>query len=303
MYITLTELKYVVALFEEKHFARAANKCFVSQPTLSIAIKKLEENLGITIFERSKTNVIVTKIGETIIAKAKLMLELAHEIENIAKMNQDPFIEPLRIGAIHTVGPYLFPSLLRLVQQKLPQLKLHIEEDFTHNLEKKLRDNKLDAIIVAKPFSSNGISTIDLYAEDLVVISNLNHPLAQKKSINPKALANESLLLLGQGHCFRDNVLEICASCNINSQAENNHTIITSSLETIKQMVIYNQGISIVPRSAMLGENSEKLVTINFASKIPHRNIILAYRNNFSRLEVLSQLSNLLQEFGALINQ
>lgn len=290
MYITLTELNYIVALAKEKHFGKAANKCFVSQPTLSIAIKKLETNLGVQIFERNKTQVLITQLGEIIIAKAKLILEMSSEIENFAKISQDPFLEPLKIGAIHTIGPYLFPELMSSINYEIPKLKLSIEEDFTNNLEAKLLNNELDAIIVAKPFAKSGTSIIDLYDEDLTIITSNEHPFSKKKTIDPKVLSRETMLLLGNGHCFRDQVLDICPDCSLNNPT-NQHVIITSSLETIKQMVAYNQGISIVPKSAVLNSKSNLFKIHNFNKPIPYRSIVLAYRSNFGRIEVLQQLA------------
>lgn len=294
MFITLTELRYITAVAKEKHFGRAAKKCFVSQPTLSIAIKKLEINLGLAIFERDKTHVTLTTHGEIIIKKANVILDMAHEIETFAK-NTDPFTEPLKIGAIHTIGPYLYPSLMNLINQELPQLHLHIEEDFTKNLEEKLLNTELDAIIVAKPFVRPGIDTIELYSENLVVITPHDHHFKNKKSILPNALINETLLLLGKGHCFRDQVLEICPSCNLNT-ASSNHTIVTSSIETIKQMVAYNQGISIVPQSTITNSKSALFNTYNFAKSSPKREVILAYRSSSSKKEVFYKLSQLIQE-------
>lgn len=294
MYITLTELNYIVAVAKEKHFGKAANICFVSQPTLSIAIKKLETNLGIQIFERNKTHVLITKPGEIIIAKAKLILDMSSEIENFAKISQDQYLEPIKLGAIHTTGPYLYPELMGLISEKLPQLKLNIEEDFTSNLETKLLNNELDAIIVAKPFSKSGISTIELYQEALKVITSKEHPFKKKKNIDPNILNDEIILLLGNGHCFRDQVLEICPACNISSKT-GGHIIITSSLETIKQMVAYNQGISIVPQSSIINSTSELLTIHSFRNPIPQRSIVLAYRSGFSRIEVLLKLAKLIQ--------
>jgi LysR family hydrogen peroxide-inducible transcriptional activator len=296
MFITLTELRYVVALAQEKHFGRAANKCFVSQPTLSIAIKKLEDNLGLQIFERSKTSLMPTDAGLEIISQAQHVLESVAKIEEFAKHGNDPFSTPLKLGAIHTVGPYLYPDLIANISESRLPLKLMLEEDMTANLSEKLIQGELDAIIVAKPFERPNISSIDLYSEELEVILPANHILKTAKQIKPEELENETLLLLGSGHCFRDQVLKICPSYNFAKSDGNKHSIITSSIETIKYMVAGNIGISIVPRRSLNGINPELILNKPFIAPTPKRDIILAYRSGFSRIKVLEALIQIIQQ-------
>ena len=296
MFITLTELRYVIALAQEKHFGRAAEKCFVSQPTLSIAIKKLEDNLGLQVFERSKSQVIATIAGLEIIAKAQLVIESVAKIEDFAKSNIDQFSNPLKIGAIHTVGPYLFPNLITTINEQNSKLKLVIEEDITTNLSEKLARGELDAIIIAKPYEHPNTICLDLYHEPLDVIIPANHAWKSKKKLDPSELNDQTILLLGSGHCFRDQVLQICPKCSFSKpDVKNNHTLITSSIETIKYMVASNIGISIVPRRSLQGINHKLILAKQFIEPIPKREIILAYRSSFSRLEALNELIKLIQ--------
>ena len=293
MFITLTELRYVIALAQEKHFGRAAAKCFVSQPTLSIAIKKLEDNLGLQLFERNQNNVQSTESGMEIIIRAQQVIEAVTKIEEFAKHGSNPFATPLKLGAIHTVGPYLFPDLIARINESDSELNLMIEEGMTAGLSEKLINGELDVIIVAKPFIFPNISTIDLYAEDLEVILSPKHPWKNKKKISAPELAEQTILLLGSGHCFRDQVLRICPECSFTQS--NNHAIITSSIETIKYMVAGNMGISIVPQRTLKGINSKKILHKPFTAPVPQREIVLAYRKGFSRQTVIENLVQLIR--------
>lgn len=295
MFITLTELRYVVALAQEKHFGKAANKCFVSQPTLSIAIKKLENTLNTQIFERNKNQVVATLRGLEIIAMAQQVLESVLKIEEFAKSSDDPFATPLKLGAIHTIGPYLFPDLISQIKKNDYPLKLIIEEGMTANLTDKLLNGELDAIIVATPDNNTNIITDTLYAEDLKVIIPASHPWHKKELIDPQEITQQTMLILGQGHCFRDQVLSICPNC-ILSATENNHSITTTSIETIKYMVANNIGISIVPSRSLRNINNQELLVKPFISPPPMREVVLAYRKNFSRQLVLNELIKLIQK-------
>ena len=295
MFITLTELRYVLAVAQEKHFGRASEKCFVSQPTLSIAIKKLEDNLGLQIFERNKNHVIATVAGLEIISKAQQVVESVAKIEDFAKSNNDQFATPLKVGAIHTVGPYLFPNLISQITEQNSRLRLLIEEDITTNLSEKLAHGELDAIIVAKPFIRPNTICVDLYKEPLDVIIPANHAWKSKKKLNPDELNDQTFLLLGNGHCFRDQVLQICPQCNFSQADSTKHALITSSIETIKYMVASNIGISVVPRRALRGINPKQILEKQFIAPIPYREIILVYRSSFSRLEALNELIKLLK--------
>ena len=292
MFITLTELRYLIALAKEKHFGQAAAKCFVSQPTLSIALKKLESNLGLQLFERHKNAILTTAAGEEIIAQAQQVITAVAKIEDFATHRHNQFATPLKLGAIHTVGPYLFPNLISTINQVNPNLKLLIEEDMTANLSAKLAHGELDAIIVAKPFNAPHITCIDLYSEPLDVIIPANHPWQAATKIRPEQLNDQPLLLLGSGHCFRDQVLLICPQC-ITPQGG---SIITTSIETIKYMVASTIGISIVPRRALQGINPQLILAKPFTQPTPQREIILAYRSGFSRLQPIETLIQIIQQ-------
>ncbi len=296
MLITLTELSYVLSLAREKHFGRAAKKCFVSQPTLSIAIKNLEDKLGLQIFERNKSQVIVTLHGLEIIAYAQNVIESVTKIEDYAKQKDNPLSAPLKIGAIHTVGPYLFPGLIAKIIELNSMLKLEIQEDITANLHDKLISGELDAIIVAKPFIRSNIKSIDLYSENMMVIIPSNHPWKTKQKLNPEELNDQTVLLLENGHCFREQVLQICPQCSYTQANGTNHTLITSSIETIKYMVANSIGISIVPSRSLLGINSRQILHKPFTAPSPKREIILAYRNGFGRLAALEELTQIIKQ-------
>jgi len=207
--MTLTELKYIVAVAREKHFGKAAEACFVSQPTLSLAIKKLEEELEVKLFERSASEVSVTLLGEEIVRQAQSVLEQAAEIKEIAKRGKDPLSGTMRLGVIYTIGPYLLPDLVRQIITDLPQMPLMLQENFTVRLLEMLRTGELDCAILAEPFPESGLAIAPLYDETFMAALPLNHPLAQEAFITPDQLKNETMLLLGAGHCFRDHVLEV----------------------------------------------------------------------------------------------
>jgi LysR family hydrogen peroxide-inducible transcriptional activator len=209
--MTLTELRYIVTLAQEQHFGRAADRCYVSQPTLSIAVKKLEDELGIALFERTKSRVQPTPLGEQIVAQANLVLEQT-AIKDLADAGKDQLSSPLSVGAIFTIGPYLLPKFIPHLQKLASKMPLYVEEGYTHNLRKKLRNGELDVIIVALPFVEPDVVTQALYEEPFVVLMPKDHPLAAKEALKPDDLNDQQLLLLGEGHCFRDQVLTTCPS-------------------------------------------------------------------------------------------
>lgn len=290
---TLTDLKYLIALADEQHFAKAAQKCFVSQPTLSIAIKKLEDNLGITIFERENHRVLITPAGEEVLNQARKIILEAHNLLDIVESNQNPYKQPLKIGAIFTIGPYVFPHLIQEVINREPKLQLIVEEGYTDGLTVKLLKGELDVIILATEANHPELAQIDLYDDKLSVICAKEHKLAKINKLSALELEQETFLLLGLGNCFRDQVLKICPECN--TSTNNGIGLITaSSLETIKFMVAMNIGISILPELAL--KNLPKEVKIKPLPKpVPSRKLCLVYRKNFARLNILQKLEELLQ--------
>ena len=293
--MTLTELRYIVTLAQEQHFGHAAERCFVSQPTLSIAVKKLEDELGVALFERSKSAVRVTPVGEKVVRQAQTVLEQAEAIREMAKAGKDQLASPLRVGAIFTIGPYLFPSLIPQVQQLAPQMPLYIEENMTETLRGKIRNGELDAIIIALPFNEPDVLTRPVYEEPFQMVLPKGHALSKQKSISPSAIGELRMLLLGEGHCFRDQVLEACPT--LNQSFHNQHTVTEgSSLETIRMMVASGLGCSVLPQSAIEGHPSSKLVEVRpFTDPKPMRTVAIAWRASFPRpqaIEVLVQAVN-----------
>ena len=288
--MTLTELRYIVTLAQERHFGRAAEKCFVSQPTLSVAVKKLEGELNIALFERSKSAVSPTPLGEKIIQQAIKVLSEANTLKELAEAGKDQLSSPLKVGAIFTIGPYLFPHLVPQTYQKAPQMSLFIEESYTSVLRRQLREGDLDAIIIALPFNEPDVMTRPLYDEPFVVVMPKDHELTRLKSIQAEMLPDQDLLLLGEGHCFRDQVLELCPAL---SQQQNNRVgSVTqgSSLETLKYMVATGLGITVLPESAVGNLDSNLITTRPFASPAPFRTVALAWRASFPRGKAIDLL-------------
>lgn len=293
--MNLTELRYAVALARERHFGRAASACNVAQPTLSIAIKKLEDELGVLLFERHRHDVRVTPAGEAVIAQAQRVLEETEKLRQLADPEVQQFGAPLRIGAIHTIGPYLFPALVIAARKLAPQLPLAIEENFTHGLAKKLADGEVDAILIALPFSEPGVVVTPLYEEAFEVLLPAGHPLTKQKRIDPKALEKEHVLMLGEGHCVRDQVLSFCPHIQRAGSDKNSGTateVASSSLETIRHMVAAGMGISILPHTAGHSPfyNDDVLVTRPFTAPEPVRRVALAWRSSFPRTKAIDVL-------------
>ena len=290
--MTLTELRYVVAVAREGHFGRAAEACFVSQPTLSVAVRKLEEELQTTLFERGTQEVRVTPAGEPIITQAERVLEEAAAIKELARQGRDPLVGPLKLGVIFTVGPYLLPHLIPLLSACAPRMPLVIEEGFTETLAKRLKAGDLDLIIVALPFHAPGIKTEALYEERFIVLLPSAHPWTQRGPIPPADLVNENLLLLGRGHCFREQVLEICPGCRTSAGGDSEHQMVleSSSLETIRHMVASGMGITVLPCTAAGADRySQRLLSIHrFTEPEPFRTVALAWRRSFPRPQAVA---------------
>jgi LysR family hydrogen peroxide-inducible transcriptional activator len=294
--MTLTELRYIVAVAREKHFGRAASSCFVSQPTLSIAIKKLEEELGVQLFERQSGDISVTPVGERIIEQAQRTLEAAEGVKQAAAQGKDQLAGPVRIGAIYTIGPYLFPELIPRLRRQAPDMPLVIEENYTAILAEQLKRGDLDVIIISLPFSDPGLLTLPLYEEPFVVLLPAAHPLTQRKTIKSQLLEDESVLLLGAGHCFRDQVLEACPACLPKPGLRNDlsNTVAGGSLETIRHMVVSGLGITVLPCTAAGADRySQRLLSIRrFTRPVPTRTVALAWRVSFPRPKVIDAISD-----------
>jgi LysR family hydrogen peroxide-inducible transcriptional activator len=293
--MTLTELKYIVAVAREHHFGRAAEACFVSQPTLSVAVKKLEEELDVKIFERGANEVSVTPLGEQIVRQAQQVLEQAGAIKEIAKSGKDPVRGPLRLGIIYTIGPYLLPDLVRQAIERVPQMPLVLQENFTAKLLEMLRTGELDCAIMAEPFPDTGLAVAPLYDEPFVAAVPASHPFAKRKQISADELKNETMLLLGTGHCFRDHVLEVCPEYArfASGEAEGmRKSFEGSSLETIKYMVASGMGVTVVPRLSLPKEPQPHIRYVKMIDPVPTRRVVLAWRRSFPRYEAVAALRN-----------
>ena len=298
--MTLTELRYIVTLAKEKHFGRAADRCNVSQPTLSIAVKKLEDELGIALFERTKTHVKPTPIGERVVTQAQVVIEQTATIRDIASEGKGQLTSPLSLGAIFTIGPYLLPHVVPSLQKTAPQMPLFVEEGYTATLRKRLRNGDLDVVIVALPFSEPDVVTQALYEEPLVVLLPSSHPLAKKEKIKSQELETENVMLLGEGHCLRDQILEVLPF--LKGSNENSSSVQTategSSLETLRHMVASGLGISILPLSATINTHySEGVLTTRPISGVnATRSVALAWRVSFPRHKAIDALRHSIQQ-------
>jgi LysR family hydrogen peroxide-inducible transcriptional activator len=301
--MTLTELKYIVAVAREKHFGKAAEACFVSQPTLSVAVKKLEEELDVKLFERAANEVTVTPLGEEIVRQAQAVLEQAASIKEIAKRGKDPLAGALRLGVIYTIGPYLLPDLVRQMITQTPQMPLMLQENFTVKLLEMLRTGEIDCAILAEPFPESGLASAPLYDEPFYAAVPVKHPLAKQASITSEALKQETMLLLGTGHCFRDHVLEVCPEfARFSSNAEGiRKSFEGSSLETIKHMVAAGMGVTLVPRLSIPPQalqakprqpEAALIKYLPFAGDPPKRRVVLVWRRSFTRYEAIAALRN-----------
>ena len=293
--MTLTELRYIVALAREHHFGKAAEACSVSQPTLSLGIKKLEAELDVLLFERKANEVTLTPLGHEIVRHAQDVLEKVGELKEVAKHGKNPLAGPLRLGVIYTIAPYLLPRLVKSVRGVMPQTQLILQENFTTRLLEMLRSGDLDCALLAEPFPDSGLATAPLYDEPFFAAVPLGHKLAQQDAISPVQLKAETMLLLGSGHCFRDQVLDICpefaryssGSVGIQKSFEG------SSLETIKYMVAAGLGVTVVPALSVPTQGVDNDVKyLPFANDTPQRRVVLVWRRSFPRYEAIAQLRN-----------
>ena len=294
--MTLTELKYIVAVARAKHFGHAAESCFVAQPTLSVAIKKLEDELGVTLFERGGSEVSVTPVGAQIVAQAERVLEQTAAIKELAKQNKDPLAGPLRLGVIYTIGPYLLPPLVKNLIDKVPQMPLVLQENFTVKLLELLRQGELDAAIMALPLPDHGMMMQTLYDEPFVVATPRTHPWSKRREIPADDLKAETMLLLGSGHCFRDQVLEVCPEMARFSTPGNGmqRTFEGSSLETIRHMVASGIGLTVLPRASVrdMDDPNGMLSFVPFANPSPSRRVVIVWRKSFTRRAAIEAVCN-----------
>lgn len=298
--MTLTQLRYIVALAREGHFGHAAERCFVSQPTLSVAVRKLEELLGVSLFERNSGRVVPTDVGRRIIAQAEKVLAEANRVTELARAGQDQLSGELRIGAIFTIAPYVLPHVIPRLHRMAPNMPLIIEENYTRVLAEKLRQGELDVILISPPFSEPAINLWPVYDETFSILLPSGHRLKDRAEIPSRELAEENMLLLGDGHCFRDQVLSACPEClGSDDRQRPARTTEGSSLETIRHMVASGLGVTVVPRTSMGRwsggyEHGELLLEKPFAGKPPRRQVALAWRETFPRPDAIAAVRDAL---------
>ncbi len=285
--MTLVELRYIVALAGEGNFSRAAERCAVSQPTLSVAIARIEQELGVQLFERAKGFVSPSPVGEEIVRQARVALREADKIRELARAGRDQLAAPLRIGVIHTVGPYLLPELIAGLRRIAPTMSLVIEENMTAALQEMLAGNEIDVAVIALPFDPPGVVTRALYDESFLVIVPRGHAWEGRAAIDPGEMRGDEVLLLKAGNCFRDQVLGACPQV---SKAETDIHL-GYSIGTLHWMVASGLGVSILPASALRRPHADDLVTvIPFAPPEPSRRIALAWRSGFTRPKAIEAL-------------
>ena len=285
--MSLTELKFIVAAAQERNFRRAAEKCFVTQPALSLAIKKLEEELNVIIFERSRTDVSMTEIGAKIVEQAEKVLEEAARIKQLAELGKNQLKGALKLGLIHSIGPYLLPEIIPILRKTAPDMPLEVEENLTANLEAQLRNGVIDVAIIALPFDVPGLQYRALYDEEFDVVVPSHHHWATRKHIKPEELSDEKVLLLNSGHCFSNQVTQACPELSRKGEI-----LQGNSLETIRNMVASNLGITVLPCSATAARYNNPLIkVIPFASPAPTRRIAIAWRKSFVRLEAVEKIA------------
>lgn len=296
--MTLNELRYIVALARERHFGRAAERCHVSQPSLSVAVKKLEDRLGVLLFERMPGDIRLTQVGERVCKQAEKVLREAAHVEELAQLGKDPLAGPLRLGVIYTIAPYLLPRLIPVLHAIAPRIPLFLQENFTHKLTESLKMGELDAIIIATPCAEPGIVARPLYDEAFCVALPARHPLTAQEFIDKTALDPGQLLLLGQGNCFRDQVVSACPQLSEHSQID--QTVEGSSLETMRYMVASGAGVAVVPVSASTVWAQDPLLAIRpFVPPAPSRRLMLAWRATYPRPQAMDMLHDVVMKGGA----
>ncbi len=295
--MNLRDLKYIITVAETRHFGKAAERCFVSQPTLSSQIKKLEEMLGVTLFERTKRSVELTPIGEAIIEHARKITEQVDAMVQLAQAHQDPLSGPLRIGAIPTLSPYLIPLILLPLKTQYPQLQLVLNEEVTDMLLRRLRDHEIDAALIATAVDEADLEALDLFDEPFWLAHPRNHPLYTKEKITYQDLEQLDLLLLSEVHCLAQQVMTICGR-EYRQQEGAMGDLKAASLETLLQLVGAGFGSTLVPALATRGSWMTDSGIIARKLELPdtYRRISLAYRHSFPRREALAAFADVIQD-------
>jgi LysR family hydrogen peroxide-inducible transcriptional activator len=288
--MNLRDLHYLIAVADLRSFGQAAERCFISQPTLSTQIKKLEDELGIQIFERTNKKVLPTELGEQVIASARRILKEQNAIKELAATAQNPFAGNLRLGAFPTLAPYLFPALIPLIREALPLIRLILVEEKTEPLLNQLRNGQMDCALVAMPLHDDFLDCEDLFEDEFLLAVPEGHPLADKPEVDQQELQGETLLLLEDGHCLRGQALQICQAAGIDEEQD----VRATSLETLRQMVRAGTGITLMPHLAVREETGIRYLP--FAQPAPKRKIGLVWRSTSARKALIAKLSELIRQ-------
>ena len=294
--MTLTELRYIIAIAQTMHFGHAAQMCRVSQPSLSVAVKKLETELGIQIFERKSSSIMATPLGRSIIEHAQRVLEEVDKINQCVQIGKDPLSGPLHLGVIYSIAPFLIPGLVASISETAPSMPLILSEAKTAELLEQLKTGQIDAAVMALPVDESTLSVAPLYTEEFLACVPVHHPLAQKNTVSKSEIRDEPLLLLGQGHCLRDQILNFCYD-KAHPDSTNGKPSTSTSLETIVYMVAQGLGITLLPSSAYpYYDKNPMLRFIPFTRvNVPKRTTALVWRRTFPRLEAVKALYKTIQ--------
>lgn len=294
--MNLRDLHYLIAVADLRSFVQAAERCFISQPTLSMQIKKMEDTLGVQIFERTNKKVLPTELGESIIASARQILKEVDRIKELAETAQDPMAGNLRLGAFPTLSTYIFPQLVPLITQTMPRIRLILVEEKTDALLHQLKTGQMDAALLAMPVVDDFLEAEALFEDEFFLAVAAGHPLAGGSQIKQNDLAGQQLLLLDEGHCLRGHALQICHA----NQAEEQQDVRATGLETLRQMVRAGTGITFMPRIAVkFGE--EGIVYLPFNAPAPSRSIGLVWRKTSARTALIHQLCELVKQAEQLV--
>lgn len=291
--MNIRDLEYLIAVDEERHFHRAAERCFVSQPTLSGQLKKLEQELGVLLIERNNRLVSITEAGQAVLAHARTALTEVNAIKDVASYYHDPMVGDVRVGIIPTIAPYLLPIIMAKLNKAFPKLKIWLYEYQTHVLLEKLQKSKLDFLILALPIEKHDFTELDLFREPFRLAVKKNHSLAKKKQINMGDIAQQELLLLEEGHCLRGHILDVCLLAGVKEQGQYHAT----SLETLRHMVGEGMGMTLIPELAVPTRTTkiDEIRYIEFSDPKPNRRIGMLYRNNSYREETFNNISELIK--------
>ena len=287
--MNIRDLKYLLAVAEHRNFIKAAESCFVSQPTLSMQIKKLEQSLGVVIFERNNKRVLVTDVGQQIIISAKRILQDVQQIKELAETSLNPLAGTFKLGAFPTLAPYILPTIVPLIKAQLNDLRLILIEEKTDTLLAQLKRGEIDACLLAGPLKDKQLVQQHLFDDSFKLAVHKRHPLAQKNSIAMSDLASQPLLLLDEGHCLRDQALQLCQLNDIKEE----HNVRATSLETLRQMVRADTGITFIPSIATQQADSQ-IKYLSFNNPAPKRSIYLIWRKSSPRVLLMESLKHII---------